>query len=80
LQEAHIEAQAKGGDTVQVLSRAAVPEEPVSPRRLLNTVIAGALGLMVGVFGAFFLEYWRKETPEAAAAAGLAAERTSAGS
>jgi hypothetical protein len=42
-----------------VLSRAAVPEEPASPRRLLNTVVAGALGLMVGVFGAFFIEYWR---------------------
>jgi succinoglycan biosynthesis transport protein ExoP len=78
LQEARIEAQDGSGDVVRLLSRAATPEEPASPRRLLNTAVAGALGLMVGAFGAFFLEYWRQETPAVATAAGLAAEQTSA--
>ena len=78
LQEARIEEQNKTGNVAQLLSRAAVPEEPVSPRRLINTVVAGVLGLMVGVFGAFFLEYWRKGTPQVATAEGLPAEQTSA--
>lgn len=33
------------------------PEEPVAPKKVLNMAIAGALGLMVGVFGAFFIEF-----------------------
>ncbi len=80
LQEARIEAQDETGDTAQLLSHAAVPEEPVSPLRLLNTVVAGALGLMVGVFGVFFLNYWRQEeAPEPAPAGELSPEQASAG-
>lgn len=45
---------------VRLVSQAAVPEEPVGPRKMLNTAVAGALGLMVGVFGAFALEWWRE--------------------
>jgi len=63
LQEATIETQDETGD-VLLLSKAAVPKEPARPRRLLNTAVAGMLGLMVGVFGAFFIEYWQQETPE----------------
>ena len=58
LQEVRIEAQDEKRDTAQLLSRAAVPDKPVSPRRMVNTAVAGVLGLMVGVFGVFFLEYW----------------------
>lgn len=80
LQEARIGAGDETGDEVQLLSRAAAPEEPVSPRRLLNTVVAGALGVMVGVFGAFFLEYWQgEEISETTPAGELASERASAG-
>jgi len=78
LQEARIEAQGEMGEA-QLLSRAAVPDKPSSPRRLLNTVVAGALGLMVGVFGAFFVEYWRQETPESVPAGDLTPERMSVG-
>ncbi len=67
-QEASIQAQDRTGDVVQVGSRAAVPQEPASPRKLLNTAVAGALGLMIGVFIAFFAEYWRQGIPEAAPA------------
>jgi succinoglycan biosynthesis transport protein ExoP len=33
------------------------PKKPVSPRKKLNIAIAGVLGLMVGVFGVFFIEF-----------------------
>jgi len=45
--------------TARLGSRAAVPEKPASPRKLLNTAVAGALGLMLSVFGAFVWEWWR---------------------
>jgi uncharacterized protein involved in exopolysaccharide biosynthesis len=80
LQEARIKAQDETETTARLASRASAPEEPVSPRRLLNTVVAGALGVIVGVFGAFFLEYWRQgEAAEAASAGELAPERVSIG-
>jgi uncharacterized protein involved in exopolysaccharide biosynthesis len=53
---AKITAQAGGG--VEVISPAAVPSEPIQPRTKLNIAIAGVLGLMVGVFGAFLVEYF----------------------
>jgi len=58
VEEARIAAEDATGD-VRLISQAAVPEEPVAPRKLLNTAVAGALGLMVGVFGAFAVEWWR---------------------
>ncbi len=58
VEEARIAAEDTGGE-VRLASRAGVPEKPVGPRRLLNTAVAGMLGVMVGVFGAFALEWWR---------------------
>jgi len=60
--EARIAAQDESGE-VRLASYAAVPTEPVSPKKKLNTVVAGALGLLLGVFGAFAIEYWRQEAP-----------------
>lgn len=77
-QETYVETQQEAGG-VRLLSHAAVPLEPVGPRRLLNTVVAGTLGLMVGVFGAFFIEYWRQEAPELAPTGEPSPERASAG-
>ncbi len=59
VEEARIAAEDATGD-VRLVSQAAVPEEPVGPRKMLNTAVAGALGLMVGVFGAFAVEWWRE--------------------
>jgi uncharacterized protein involved in exopolysaccharide biosynthesis len=61
--ETRISAQDETGD-VRLASRAAVPTDPVSPRKALNTVIGGALGLIAGISGAFAVAYWRqgKET------------------
>ncbi|HDN80801.1 MAG TPA: hypothetical protein ENG33_10100 [Chloroflexi bacterium] len=53
-------AQQVPGSEVRFAARALPPERPVAPRRLMNTAIAGTLGLMLGVFGAFFAEYWRE--------------------
>ena len=60
--EARIAAQDESGE-VRLASYAAVPTKPVSPRKMINTVVAGALGLLLGVFGAFAIEYWRQEAP-----------------
>jgi len=44
---------------VRLVSRAASPGKPMSPRRLFNTAGAGTVGLMLGVFGAFAVAWWR---------------------
>jgi uncharacterized protein involved in exopolysaccharide biosynthesis len=56
--EARIAADDSSAE-VQLASLAAVPEKPVGPRRMLNTAVAGMLGLMLGVFAVFALEWWR---------------------
>ena len=66
--EASIAAQDTTGG-VRLASRATAPEEPTSPSKLLNTAVAGVLGLMVGVLVAFAIEYWRRGRPEADPAA-----------
>jgi succinoglycan biosynthesis transport protein ExoP len=45
---------------VYVIDAAVVPDEPIKPRKLLNTAIAGILGLFVAVGLAFVLEYTDK--------------------
>ena len=40
------------------------PLRKVSPRTTLNLAIALVLGLMIGVFAAFFIEYWQKSKPK----------------
>ncbi|WP_352419490.1 GNVR domain-containing protein [Proteiniborus sp.] len=49
-----------GESTINIVSQALVPIRPVAPRKMLNVAIGGVLGLMVGVFIAFFKEYWEK--------------------
>jgi uncharacterized protein involved in exopolysaccharide biosynthesis len=62
--ETRISAQDETGN-VRLVSRAAVPSTSVSPRKALNTVVGGVLGLFVGILGAFAVAYWQqgKETP-----------------
>jgi uncharacterized protein involved in exopolysaccharide biosynthesis len=61
--EAQIEAEDTTRD-VRLASYAVAPDKPVSPRKMLNTAVGGALGLCVAVLGAFVFEYWRKAEPE----------------
>jgi uncharacterized protein involved in exopolysaccharide biosynthesis len=49
--------------TARLSSRASAPEEPASPRKLLNTAVAGTLGLMFSTMGAFAAEWWRNARP-----------------
>lgn len=37
-----------------------VSEKPVKPKILLNVIIAAILGIFIGIFGAFFKEWWEK--------------------
>jgi succinoglycan biosynthesis transport protein ExoP len=58
VEEARIAAQDEAGE-VQLASRASVPTSPVGPRKMMNVVIAGVLGLFLGIFLVFFAEYWQ---------------------
>ncbi len=55
LEQAKI-AEARDTPMVQVLDRAVVADRKAKPKVSLNVALAGALSLLVGVFGAFFLE------------------------
>ena len=57
--EAEIGVASQVTDTeVRFAVTAVEPKEPVAPKKKLNIAIAGMLGLMVGVFGAFAIEYF----------------------
>ncbi|MCJ7651051.1 MAG: Wzz/FepE/Etk N-terminal domain-containing protein [Candidatus Lokiarchaeota archaeon] len=45
---------------LKIASLAYEPKFPIKPNKKLNILIAGVLGLFVGVFVAFFLEFWQK--------------------
>ncbi len=49
--------------SLSAISEPALPSSPVSPQRTRNIMLAGALGLMLGVFAAFFLEFYRSTNP-----------------
>lgn len=44
----------------KILNYAQLPVVLVKPNKKLNILIAGVLGLFVGIFAAFFLEFWQK--------------------
>lgn len=48
-----------GEASISVISSAHPSNNPVAPRKMLNIAIALVLGVMVGVFIAFFVEYWQ---------------------
>ncbi|MDY7079437.1 MAG: GNVR domain-containing protein [Chloroflexota bacterium] len=47
---------------VRFASSALPPRSPVSPKKLMNTAVGLALGLMLGVFGAFLFDYLEVES------------------
>jgi succinoglycan biosynthesis transport protein ExoP len=56
--EAEVGVASQVTDTeVRFAVPAVEPKNPVAPKKKLNIAIAGVLGLMVGVFGAFFIEF-----------------------
>lgn len=45
---------------VHIVSEATAPAKPVSPRKALNAALAGVVGLMAGIMGAFVAEYFKQ--------------------
>ncbi len=56
-EEAGIAAASKSSE-MRMASRASVPTRHVSPKRMLNTALAGMLGLMMGAFMVVVRERW----------------------
>jgi polysaccharide biosynthesis transport protein len=48
-----------GDSTINIISQAVVPDKPIGPKKMLNLVIAGVLGIVIGVFLALFKEFWQ---------------------
>ena len=71
-EEARI-AEAGKVSNIRVIDPARPPEEPVRPRKRLNLMIGVVLGVMVGLGGAFFVEYMDKsvKTPQEVEAIGI---------
>ena len=44
----------------KIIDLATEPAVPIKPKKKLNIAIAGVLGLFVGVFVAFFIDFWQK--------------------
>lgn len=49
--------QARVGDQIRVVEPAGLPTVPVRPKTLLNVVLAGAVGLLLGLGAAYLIEY-----------------------
>ena len=43
-----------------IINYAQLPDAPIKSNKKLNILIAGVFGLFVGIFVAFFLEFWQK--------------------
>lgn len=58
------EGEIEDGQTnlVQLVSYAAVPQRPVSPRPLVNTAVGGFMGLIGAVLAIFFWQWWTHPT------------------
>ncbi|MFC1870800.1 GumC family protein [Chloroflexota bacterium] len=57
--EAKVSAQTRA-TIIRIAEFAIVPDLPVAPPRVMNISIALILGLLLGVFGAFAVEYFKK--------------------
>ncbi len=57
-------SSAIGESTIIIVSPAVEPMSPVAPNKKMNIAIAVVLGLMLGVFVAFFKEYWETSDPK----------------
>lgn len=59
-QENSLKASLKSFEDFKIINNAQMPVSPIKPNKKLNILIAGVLGLFVGIFAAFFLEFWQK--------------------
>lgn len=42
---------------IQVIDKAILPENPIKPNKMMNVAIAAVLGMMIGLFVVFLIEY-----------------------
>jgi uncharacterized protein involved in exopolysaccharide biosynthesis len=54
-----LENQILNSSNFEIVNYPSIPQAPIKPNRKLNLVIAGVLGLFVGILMAFFAEYWQ---------------------
>jgi succinoglycan biosynthesis transport protein ExoP len=60
--EAEVMVDTQSGSTeVRLASQAVPPAKPTSPRKSLSAAVAAAMGLVVGVFSVFAIEWWQRE-------------------
>jgi len=59
----NLKSEMSAAEPTKILKNPTISAEPIKPRPLLNIVIAAVLGLFVGVFLAFFQEWWQKSKP-----------------
>ena len=57
-------SSAIGDASIIIISPAVEPTNPVAPNKKMNIAIAAVFGLMLGVFIAFFIEYWKTSAPQ----------------
>jgi len=62
-EEVRLASQGAKGQ-ITMASQALPPDNPLSRGTVKNAGLAGALGLLVGIVGAFALEWWRKPAAE----------------
>ncbi|MDD5015030.1 MAG: Wzz/FepE/Etk N-terminal domain-containing protein [Atribacterota bacterium] len=55
-----LKASLNNCEDFKIISNAQLPIVPIKPNKKLNILIAGVLGLFVGIFVAFFFEFWQK--------------------
>ena len=56
-----VTALAQSSKVASVSVEAVPPEKAVSRKTLMNTALAGILGLMLSVFGVLAMNWWRSE-------------------
>ncbi|CEI73372.1 YveK family protein [Romboutsia hominis] len=44
-------------NSVEVIDKAIIPENPIKPNKVMNIAIASVLGIMIGLFVVFLIEY-----------------------
>ncbi len=44
-------------NNVEVIDKAIVPDDPIKPNKIMNVAIAAVLGVMIGLFVVFLIEY-----------------------
>jgi capsular polysaccharide biosynthesis protein len=55
-----LKASLRSCEDFEIINYPQLPTVPIKQNKKLNVLIAGALGLFVGIFVAFFLEFWQK--------------------